>query len=192
MKLGELPLAVGFKCQQASDPEGLVRASDLQQRIKASCAAAAEVEGLPAMQPAAVIGVAAEALERLQSLAAECQGQVEEHGLELEPRQALLHVELLRCSAGCGHAGCTNCWGASEASFRGRRCGGCRRMRYCSEECAAVDWERHRPLCVQLPGYKEEDELEDPLAVALVAVRQQLLAAMEAGEPAPAAAAMPE
>ncbi|AGE56360.1 histone-lysine N-methyltransferase / SET domain containing protein [Paramecium bursaria Chlorella virus NE-JV-1] len=29
-----------------------------------------------------------------------------------------------------------------------RRCTGCRRVRYCSEECQKKDWKNHKPCCV--------------------------------------------
>lgn len=47
----------------------------------------------------------------------------------------------------CAHLGCTNLAGASEGRLRVRRCGGCGRVRFCSEECAAAAWAEHAPVC---------------------------------------------
>ena len=62
----------------------------------------------------------------------------------------LLQAEEALAALGCAHLACTNCAGASEAGFKGRRCGGCRLVRYCGEACRDADWARHRPQCRRL------------------------------------------
>ena len=38
------------------------------------------------------------------------------------------------------------CWRERSAGGKGRRCGGCHLVRYCSEACRDADWARHRRL----------------------------------------------
>lgn len=72
---------------------------------------------------------------------------VEEEGGRDSQRWVATRTELaLQCRA-CAHLGCTSLRGASEARQRGRRCGGCRAVRYCSPECAAADWSKHAQVC---------------------------------------------
>ena len=70
----------------------------------------------------------------------------------LQPRHAtlLLQAEEALATLGWAHLACTNCAGASEAGFKGRRCGGCRLVCYCGEACRDADWARHRPQCRRL------------------------------------------
>ena len=62
----------------------------------------------------------------------------------------LLQAEEALGTLGCTHLACTNCAGANEAGFKGRRCGGCHLVRYCGEACRDTDWARHRPQCRRL------------------------------------------
>ena len=62
----------------------------------------------------------------------------------------LLQAEEALATLGCAHLACGNCIGASEAGFKGRRCGGCHLVRYCGEACRDADWPRHRPQCRRL------------------------------------------
>jgi hypothetical protein len=47
----------------------------------------------------------------------------------------------------CANLRCASLTGASEAASRGRKCGGCRAVRYCSEACSRADWKQHRVAC---------------------------------------------
>jgi hypothetical protein len=47
----------------------------------------------------------------------------------------------------CANPHCANLAGATEAALRGRRCGGCGAVRYCSEACCRADWRAHRRAC---------------------------------------------
>ena len=62
----------------------------------------------------------------------------------------LLQAEEALATLGCAHLACGNCAGASEAGFKGRRCGGCHLVRYCGEACRDADWARHRKQCRRL------------------------------------------
>ena len=62
----------------------------------------------------------------------------------------VLQAEEALAALGCAHLACTSCAGASEAGFKGRRCGGCHLVRYCCEACRDADWARHRPQCRRL------------------------------------------
>ena len=44
----------------------------------------------------------------------------------------------------CANPRCSNLAGASEGALRGRKCGGCRVVRYCSDACCRADWPAHR------------------------------------------------
>ncbi len=50
----------------------------------------------------------------------------------------------------CTNPLCPNLSGCSEARLRGRRCSGCRAVRYCSRECQAADFAKHFRVCGQL------------------------------------------
>ena len=71
-------------------------------------------------------------------------------GASRQQAAVLLRAELALATRGCTHLACTNCSGASEAGFKGRRCGGCHLVRYCSEACRDADWDRHRRQCRRL------------------------------------------
>lgn len=45
-----------------------------------------------------------------------------------------------RLLPGCGHLGCTNLAGVSEAALPTLLCSGCRRVRYCSAQCQREAW----------------------------------------------------
>jgi hypothetical protein len=55
---------------------------------------------------------------------------------------------------GCGHGGCKNMDGPSEAGLvanrRGALCSRCGVVRYCSPACARLAWPLHRKVCVRL------------------------------------------
>lgn len=58
---------------------------------------------------------------------------------------------------GCAHLACTALGGASEEAARGRKCGGCRAVRYCSEACSKADWRAHRRACKLLTAPRDAD-----------------------------------
>ena len=64
-----------------------------------------------------------------------------------EGQQLALDVAAALATRGCAYVGCHNMAGASEVAAKGRKCGGCKAVRYCSEECSKADWRRHRPAC---------------------------------------------
>lgn len=49
----------------------------------------------------------------------------------------------------CANPGCTNVQGCSEGRLRGRRCGGCGSLRFCSEACLQQHWPEHAAACTQ-------------------------------------------
>ena len=42
---------------------------------------------------------------------------------------------------------CANCGVTSGGGVKLKKCGGCRRVRYCSAECQAAQWEQHKLVC---------------------------------------------
>jgi hypothetical protein len=70
-----------------------------------------------------------------------------------QPRQPLspkAQQVALRCAhalaeLGCANLRCANL--AGDPGARGRRCGGCHLVRYCSEECSRADWAAHKATC---------------------------------------------
>ena len=64
-------------------------------------------------------------------------------------RQGELEVRRARALAlrSCANTRCTDLRGPSEAAARGRTCGGCHLVRYCSVECSRADWKGHRRAC---------------------------------------------
>ena len=51
----------------------------------------------------------------------------------------------------CAHVCCARIVGASEADApRGKRCGGCRLVRYCGAACQKADWPAHKAACREL------------------------------------------
>lgn len=90
-----------------------------------------------------VAGALLPALERLTAgiqAPATCEQREEKAG-------ALLRAAQARAAGACAHPGCTTLRGASEGRLRGRRCGGCGAVRYCSQQCARADWPQHCQLC---------------------------------------------
>ena len=47
----------------------------------------------------------------------------------------------------CANPACTQLAGDSEAALKGRRCSGCRLVRYCCEGCSKQDWQKHKRAC---------------------------------------------
>jgi hypothetical protein len=126
--LERMLLSVGLKkppmeeqLQQGDGPVG---------KLAASCAAMA---GMLASAHGA-----ARAQQRLQATTQELQAAAA--GAELVLRRA-------RGLRSCANPRCVNLAGASEAALRGRRCGGCGAVRYCSEACCRADWRAHRRAC---------------------------------------------
>ena len=51
----------------------------------------------------------------------------------------------------CARVGCTTIAGVSEAAIsRGKRCSGCRLVRYCGPACQKADWPAHKAACREL------------------------------------------
>ena len=50
---------------------------------------------------------------------------------------------------------CWSCHAPKEEGRQLRRCRGCRRARYCDQECQAADWERHSGYCVEKQEKKQ-------------------------------------
>ena len=44
---------------------------------------------------------------------------------------------------------CSNCGATSGDGVKLKKCGGCRRVRYCSAECQAAQWEQHKLVCAR-------------------------------------------
>ena len=64
----------------------------------------------------------------------------EEQHLAVRRAQAL---GLLKCA----NPQCASLAGTREAAAKGRKCGGCRVVRYCCEACSKADWKQHRVAC---------------------------------------------
>ena len=65
-------------------------------------------------------------------------------------RQAQLAVDTAEALATrpCAHPCCTTILGAREAAaLRGKRCSGCRAVRYCGPACQKADWRAHKAAC---------------------------------------------
>lgn len=73
--------------------------------------------------------VAGALLPALKRLAAAVPGGGEQ---QPEGAESLLRAVRAHGARPCAHPGCTNMRGASEGRLRGRRCGGCGAVRYCS------------------------------------------------------------
>lgn len=69
--------------------------------------------------------------------------EAEERAQRLAVGQALATRACAHLGGGCPQAGCCRAGGPQ----RGRRCGGCGVVRYCSEACCRADWLRHRTEC---------------------------------------------
>ncbi len=63
-------------------------------------------------------------------------------------QQLLAVAAALAARPGCGNLRCTNCTGADERGMpKGRRCSGCRTVRFCSAACQREAWPQHRVAC---------------------------------------------
>ncbi|GAB4815514.1 hypothetical protein N2152v2_002560 [Parachlorella kessleri] len=67
-----------------------------------------------------------------------------------------LEEELVHASRPCANLLCTNVRGCSEGRLRGRRCGGCGVVRYCSKECQLQHWAQHGHVCAALAAQEED------------------------------------
>ena len=45
---------------------------------------------------------------------------------------------------------CANCGATSGGGVKLKKCGGCRRVRYCSAECQAAQWYQHKLVCARI------------------------------------------
>ena len=54
------------------------------------------------------------------------------------------HTELTLASQAKTCDGCSG-----DAIYKTRKCGGCRKVRYCSRECQQRAWREHKPLCIR-------------------------------------------
>ena len=67
---------------------------------------------------------------------------------ELEAEVELAEALALRP---CAHLGCTTILGPGGGEVpRGKRCGGCRLLRYCGAACQKADWPGHKTACREL------------------------------------------
>ena len=73
-------------------------------------------------------------------------------------KQGDLEVRRARALAlrSCANTRCTDLRGPSEAALRGRTCGGCHLVRYCSVECSRADWRGHRRACRLLQAQEQQ------------------------------------
>lgn len=82
-------------------------------------------------------------------------------------------------------ARCARC-GKKASSGRLRKCGSCRRARYCGAECSAADWPAHKPACAVLkrgavgrwvtrPGPDGQTQVWEPTQEALAAALSALV-----------------
>ena len=68
-----------------------------------------------------------------------------------DPAQLAVDVAEALATRTCAHVGCTTVVGASEAAApRGKRCSGCRLVRYCGAACQTADWPAHKAACREL------------------------------------------
>ena len=106
----------------------------------------------PSRRPAWLLNVlsGADAVERAVVVAgAAFPGMPDAAAGEAEQQQQQQHLAVARAlkPLRCAHLGCTNAAGSSEADLPSRLCSACRQVRYCSAECAAAAWRKHRPAC---------------------------------------------
>ncbi len=70
-------------------------------------------------------------------------------------QQLLAVAAALATRLGCGNLCCINCTGADERGMpKGRRCSGCRTVRFCSAACQREAWPQHRVACRLLAAAK--------------------------------------
>jgi hypothetical protein len=65
--------------------------------------------------------------------------------LSPEAQQVALRCAHAVAELGCSNLRCANL--AGDPGARGRRCGGCHLVRYCSEACSRADWAAHKVTC---------------------------------------------
>ena len=85
-------------------------------------------------------------------------GTVDKKGLDAKPTGE----KSKGSGSGGGDGGriCWSCHAPEVESVKLARCRGCKRARYCDEQCQAADWERHQGYCVekQTARQKKEDQ----------------------------------
>lgn len=73
-------------------------------------------------------------------------------------QQAVLVARMLATRA-CSHTRCTTVVGPSEEDQpRGKRCSGCRTVRYCGVGCQKADWPTHKAACRELRREQDEEQ----------------------------------
>lgn len=60
---------------------------------------------------------------------------------------ALRRARALATRRSCGNPCCASLVGVSEAGSRGKKCTGCRLVRFCGAECSKQDWRLHKRAC---------------------------------------------
>lgn len=73
-------------------------------------------------------------------------------GLPQPEAEAVLALAQRRAHAlgtrrACASPVCASLAGSSEADSAGRRCSGCKAVRFCSEACSRTDWSQHKCFC---------------------------------------------
>ena len=57
----------------------------------------------------------------------------------------------------CAHPGCCTIVGPSEAgALGGKRCSGCRLVRYCGRACQVANWKAHKAACAELQRAQQD------------------------------------
>ena len=92
----------------------------------------------------AAVQLAAAAMARQQEAAGG--GQAASLAAAADPEVAVRRARALALHS-CATPRCSNLAGASEGALRGRKCGGCRVVRYCGDACCRADWPAHRRAC---------------------------------------------
>lgn len=131
----EVVAAAAAKLQQGAEGGGQGQLPDVTAVLHAQLLLLSQA----AAQLESVVEQAGPALPQQRGLAAAAEA-------EQQQAQQLVVVRTLRLLR-CAHLGCTNVAGGSEAELPCRLCTGCRQVRYCSAECAALAWRQHRPAC---------------------------------------------
>ncbi len=104
----------------------------------------APTAGMPA-------GLAVEVRAGLGELQAAAEAWLARQEQQRWRREQLLLCAEAAASRACSHLACTNCSGASESGLHGKRCSGCRVVRYCSAACQRSDWKAgHKVVCKEL------------------------------------------